>query len=323
MNKYTVIINTYPRKNREEDLTRCLKSVFSQSYGSENIKVVLVENVADALDVNLVLKNANSLKKFGGKIQVVTDSTKRLSRLFNVGWQSAKTELLAFVADDVELEKNWLAEANKEILKKDETIGVITGPIISACFPAGEMHRLYLVAQKNILLKVLSWPYLYFSFENNVFAPGKMFESGVYSFGASLEESKKYPRQEIDLATTSSMVIFKSLLTKLNGFDETFNFNHADGDLFIRLKKAGYKIIFNPKVVSHHYLSLGPSRNAYFIGLDTGIFYKKHVRPKTMKGFVGLILNVLVLNLYWFYAVLKTRSLSPLKGIFGFVKGLL
>lgn len=313
--KFTFIINTYPSKNRERELTICLDSVFKQKY--ENFDVILVENYKDNSKIKTLVKKYSDEKQ---NIKIVVDPLKKLSHLFDIGWREADTELLAYIADDVEIEPEWLKNIHKE-LKKDNNIGVVTGPIISVCYPAGEMHRLYLISQRNILFKILAWPYLHFTMEDKILSPGNLFESGAYSLGASIEEAKKFKRQEIDLATTSSMGLRKSILEEIGGFDKRFNFNHADGDLFIRIKKAGYKIIFNPKVISHHHMRLGPSRNAGIIGLDTGSYYKKHVRPKSFKGFVGALLNILFLNFYWIYNAIRTKDSSQLKGISGFFKG--
>lgn len=317
MRNYTFVINTYPSPKRPEELIKTLEAVLNQTY--KNFNILLVENYASQDSLRDLLVEHNMPMDI---IQLVNDPVKRLSFLFNLGWKNANSDYLVYVADDVVLEPNWLENADREF-DLDPSIGIVTGPIISVCYPAGEMHRLYLASQNNALFKVLLWPYMHFAFCDEIFAPGKLFGSGAYSFGASLESAKKLPRQEIDLATTSSMCIKKEVLLKINGFDERFNFNHADGDLFIRTRESGYKIIFNPNVVSHHHMRLGLSRNSYFIGKDTGMFYKKDIRPKNLSSWIGAFLNVTVLNVYWIYATVKTRNLKNLRGISGFVSGLL
>ncbi len=315
--KFSIVINTYPNSTRDFDLSRCVDSILKQTY--KNYKVFIIENYKDDSKIKpLVQKYKKEIE-----LNVLLDPTKRLSFLFNLGWKSTDTELIAFIADDAEADPQWL-EAIYNELKNDENVGVVSGPVVSTCFPAGNMHALYLSSRKNSFLKVLAWPYLHFAMEDKVLLPGNFFESGAYSIGAGLKESKKYKRQEIDLATTTSMGIRRSVLEKVGGFDERFNFNHADGDLFIRIKNAGYKIIFNPKVSSLHHVRLGPSRNAYFIGKDTGIFFKKHLfNKKSINGYLGFILNILMLNFYWVYAAIKNKDLSQLKGTSGFWQGII
>ncbi|MFZ2664316.1 MAG: glycosyltransferase [Patescibacteria group bacterium] len=313
--KFTITVNTYPNKTRDGDLVKCLDSIFNQTY--DDFEVIVIENYSNLNEIANLLKRYFSYKD---RIKVINNPIKNLPTLFNLGWKYSNSDYLAYIADDVEIESDWLEIINQE-LDSSKDIGIVTGPIISTCFPAGEMHRLYLLSQNNVVGKVFSWPYLHFAMEDRVLEPGVLFESGAYSIGAGLEESKGYKRQEIDLATTSSMGIKRKVLDKVGGFNTDFNFNHADGDLFIRAKKAGYKIIFNSNVVSHHNVRLGLSRNAYYIGLDTGIFYKKHVRPKSFKGVVGVVLNLLVFKFYWIYSAIRNRDIKQLKGISGFISG--
>lgn len=315
MSKFTIIVNTYPNPTRNKDLKKCLHSLISQTY--QDFEILLIENFSDTADVE---KTLFEFERYKNKISIITSPTKKLSFLFNLGWKSTKTEYVAFLADDAEADPKWLENINLE-LDEDPKVAVVSGPVISACYPAGEMHRLYLLSQKTLLFKLLAWPYLYFAAEGKIQKPGNLFESGAYSFGTSLKEAEGFERQEIDLATTTSMGIRKSVLEELGGFDENFSFNHADGDLFIRTKKLGYKIIFNPKVVAYHNVRIGPSRNAYIIGEDTGKFYRKDIRPKTLRGWVGACLNIKVLNAYWIYNFLRTGDVKQLQGITGFFKG--
>lgn len=313
--KFTIVVNTYPNETRDGDIVKCLDAIFKQSF--KDFDVLVIENFSNLEKISVLLKQFSDFKD---KIKIINNPVRNLPTLFNLGWKYSDSDYLVYIADDVEVEPLWLENVNKE-LDSDKSIGVVTGPIISACFPSGEMHRLYLLSQKNVLGKVFSWPYLHFAMEDRVLEPGMLFESGAYSIGAGLEESKGYKRQEIDLATTSSMGIKREVLEKVGGFDTDFNFNHADGDLFIRIKRSGYKIIFNPNIVSHHNMRLGPSRNALYIGTDTGTFYKKHIKPKSVNGFIGMILNLLVFKFYWIYNAIRTGDIKQLRGISGFIKG--
>lgn len=315
MNKFTIVVNTYPYEFREEDLSRCLSSLSKQKF--DDFKVLIIENAPPSNKVKDIATKCK-LKNF----EIIFDATKKLSYLFNLGFKNTKTEFIAFIADDAEAEPDWLLNIYNA-LNADEKIGVVTGPIVSTCYPAGEMHRLYLLSQKNIFTKLLTWPYMHFVLEDKPLAPGNLFKSGAYSLGAGLKESVNFPKQEIDLATTSSMGARTKCLNQINGFDENFWFNHADGDLFIRIKKAGWKVLFDPTVIAHHHVRLGPSRNSYIIGRDTGLFYKKHIRPKGLTSLIGILINTLVLNMYWIYNSIRTKDYMQLKGIYGFFEGLL
>lgn len=298
-------------RERPTDLKKCLDSILKQTKKAEEI--VVVNNGSDETTAKL-------LKKYN--VKVVDDSLQRLSHLFDVGWKNCRNEIIAFCADDTTADKKWLENIEK-VFQRHPTAGVVHGPTISTCYPAGEMHRLWLLSQSNWLIKIITWPYFYFVYENEkILLPGKLFQSGAYSLGAGLKESKKYPEQEIDLATTTNMGIKKATLKKIKGFDQDFCFNHADGDLFVRIKKAGYKIIFNPEIIIHHHVRPGPSRAPFFIGRDTAYFLLKDIRPKTLRGWIGYFSNILFLNSYWFYAAIRNRQFKQLTGISGFFKGI-
>jgi GT2 family glycosyltransferase len=117
------------------------------------------------------------------------------------------------------------------------------------------------------------------------------------------------------------MIVKREVFNKIGGFDENFYFNHADGDFFIRMKKAGYKLMFNPKVIAWHHVRPGPSRNPYYIARDTGYFLAKDVRAKTLSGWLGFILNMAYFNTYWFYKALKTGDIKQLEGVWAFLTG--
>jgi len=295
---------------RPKDLKRCLDSLLGQSIKPSEI--VVVNNGQDQETLDL-------LKKY--PVRVIDDSTKRLSYLFNLGWRNCQNEIIAFIADDAKADKKWL-ENILTTLQRYPKAAAVSGPVISTCYPAGEMHRLYLVSRKNWFYKALAWPYLHFVLEDKVLLPGILCQSGAYTIGAGLKKSRRYKEMEVDLLTTTSMGIRKSALQKIKGFDENFCFNHADGDLFVRLKKAKYQLIFNPKIEVYHFVRLGPSRNSFFIGRDTGYFLAKDIRPQTFAGWIGYIYNICFLKFYWVYKAISTKQLKQLSGITGFIKGL-
>lgn len=312
MTKVAVILNTYPRPNRVKDLQDILSSLKRQTY--TKFSVCIIENSNNLKEVQSVI-NKIQLKQ---QVLIIQSESKRLSALFNIGWRAINSEYLGYIADDTVADKNWLREGVTTLSNSRQT-AIVTGPVISTTYPASEMHRLYLITQKNRLIKILTRPFLYFIFDNNILKPGMMFESGAYSLGASLSASQKIKSRDIDLATTTSMIIRRSILIKLKGFDEKFTFNHADGDLFLRIKKCGYRIIFEPKMVVHHKVQIGPSRNPMIIGKDTALFYKRYLRPHSLKGYVGACLNIVTFIFYWVYTSVRSRNLKQLEGIKGFL----
>ncbi len=245
----SVVVLTY---NRCEYLKRCLNSLMRQSYTDFDVLVIDNASTDDTLAV---------LKTY--PVKVMTDPRKKLSYLFNLAWKSTQGKYVAYLADDVELHFDWLRNAI-ETFGIDERIGCVGGPIIST--RKQEMHLLYEDANRSILLSFAARVYERVIMEGRLFEPGALAQSGAYSMGASLESSLRFKSPiSVDLLTTSAMIVKREVFHKIGGFDENFYFNHADGDLFIRMKKAGYELMFNSQVVAWHHVRPGLSRNTYYI----------------------------------------------------------
>jgi hypothetical protein len=119
------------------------------------------------------------------------------------------------------------------------------------------------------------------------------------------------------------MAAKKEIFQKVGGFDENFLFTHADGDFFIRARKAGYKLIFDPKVIVwHHVNPRGATRAAYYQGRDFAYFYMKSIRPRSLPGWLRYMLNIVYFNFYWLHKTWKTGNVGFLKGVQGFLHGL-
>lgn len=306
MNEVCVVVFTCCRPN---DLRKCLNSISKQTF--KDFELLVIDNGdTSQTDEILISYNAN----------IVKDKTKRLSYLFNLGWKHSKKEFIAYLADDVEIDSQWLEEGLFSLTRHPST-AVVTGPLLSPFAFSGEMHALYAKANRSRFLSKLAKFYGNFILEKKTFEPCLLCDSGSYTLGQGFEPNFKEER-EVDLATTSGMLIRRSAIQAVGGFDEKFIFNHADGDLFIRLKKNGYKIIYNPRMRAVHYNRMGPSRFPFFIGRDTAYFYLKNVRPKSLRGALGAFANVGILNMYWVYKTLQSKDISQLLGIIGFIKGL-
>lgn len=319
MSKISVIVNTV---DRVEDLKRCLDSVLAQNF--RDFETVVVNNGTGAETKNLLEQRGIEFHSLGLKFKIVENTTKKLSFLFNLGWKNSDpaSEYLAYLADDTEADIQYLSSAISYLDLHPEAAAV-SGPVLSTSNPPGEMNYLYDLANKNFLTKFLLKIYEYFVMENRLFDPGHWCESGAFTLGAGIYQPEIKEPIEVDLLTSTSMVIRRPALEKAGGFDENFLFNHADGDLFIRLKKLGYKLVFHPLVKVWHHMRFGPTRYPQILGRDTAFYYLKNVRPKSLRGWVGAVMNVSVFITYFIFKALQTKNLNQLRGISGFFKGVL
>lgn len=306
-NNVSIVIITY---NRCEDLKQCLDSLMRQTF--KGFETIIIDNGSTDSTINL-------LKKYS--VKTLVNTTKKLSYLFNLAWQSASGDYIGYLADDVELHPDWLKNA-MDTFETFENAGAVSGPIIST--KKQEMRLLYERTEESKLLAFLAKIYDKIVMEGKLFKPGALASSGAYSMGAGLESSCKIKSPIIvDLLTTSAMVMKREVFLKVGNFDENFYFNHADGDFFIRMKKAGYELIFNPKAIAWHRVRHGPSRDPYYVARDTGYFLAKNIHPKNFSEWLRFILNIMYFNAYWFHKAYATKDLKQIKGISAFTSGFL
>ena len=304
----SIVVNTC---NRADDLKRTLDSLMSQSY--QNFELIVIDNGSTD-------HTQDVLKCYPAR--VVVDATKRLSYLFNLAWKHATHEIIAYIADDAEADRHWLKNI-VATLEAHPAAGAVGGPTLSSCQPAGEMHRLYEIAQKSRVFRPVVRLYESLVMEGRAFEPGHLCESGAWTMGAAVSQCLEISEPiSVDLLTTTNMGIKRSVLKELGGFDENFLFNHADGDLFVRMARANYSLIFNPEIKVVHHVKLGLSRSPKIIGRDTAYFLLKNVRPHSLRGWLGFIINIAVLNIYWLYKGLEVRDIEQLGGIAGFFIGI-
>lgn len=307
----SVVIPTY---NRAKDLKRCLDSLLRQTF--KGFEVVVVDN-------GCTDETPEMVKRY--PIKMIHEAAKGVTHLFNVGWRNAQGEIIAFINDDAAAEPSWL-ENVVDTFEKFKDIGAVGGPTIvpQEIMNYQEMLRLHAESKESILLRIPAWVYENLIMEGKYHEIGVLCESGAYSVGGSLYESTKLEQPiYVDLLSITNVAIKKAVLEEVNGLDENFRFTHGDGDLFIRIREAGYKLIFNPKIVVCHYVNpQGDTRSAYWRGIDHAYFLMKCIKPKTLLGKFKLLLNILYFNLYWIYKSLETKKPGYLRGIGGFFRGI-
>ena len=59
--------------------------------------------------------------------------------------------------------------------------------------------------------------------------------------------------QEFSAVTAACMLVRRSAFEEVSGFDEVFPDDYNDIDLCLRLRQAGYKIVYNPQVQARHW----------------------------------------------------------------------
>lgn len=303
----SVVILTF---NRVSDLRRCLDSLKRQTV--QNIEIIVVDNGSTDDTSNIIKEYSVIFKR---------DFTKCKSSLRNLGYQSATAKTIAFIDDDAEADSNWIEEiiTSFERFKKVDAVG---GPAIST----RKQLSLFEKASRSRLLSPLARIYETIILENSASTVGVIFESGALSIGGSLLFSAKLKKSfNVDYLTTCNLAVKRSALEEIGGFDENFIFNNEDVDLCVRMRKAGFELLFNPNAVVWHNINPDAKTRSspFFFGRDFAYFYMKDVCPRSLSAFLRLLLNVCFFISQFFYKALLTKNSSEMfKGASGFVTGI-
>lgn len=203
-----------------------------------------LERVLDALAVNTDLsyeliivdtsKNPRGIsslaRQFKGRfLRPVTD--RGLGACWNLGAAHASAPVLAFMCDDVYVDKNW-AGAGIQHIRGD--VKIVTGKLLSA-------------RQNNILNAAGSY--------TDVF--GVSWNRGIGEF-----DDGRYDRLEaVFRAVGAVFLVEQRAFKEVGGFDESYFLYAEDMDLSWRIRLAGYECIYVPSMRASHEWMMTTSRH--------------------------------------------------------------
>lgn len=312
-----------PTKNRRDSLRRCLDSLVKQDY--ENFEVIIVDGGSTDGTKKVVNEYPNVLPitwtiEKGGLIPQE-----------NKGWRIAHGDIIIRTDDDVIVSPQWLQEIVDTFSFSDE-IGGVTGPTIIPKEQKGYRDLFYFqekLKNGNILWRSMGKLYFDYFLEGKPFAVGKWFKSGAFSLGSNYPECLELKEPiEVDHHEACNMATRKYLLEKIGGFDQTFVGigEFSEPDVSFKIRKLGYKIIFNPKAVVYHL----PSKEGFFKDRPNSYgrilnfinFYFRHIKLNTLDKFMRFNSYLLFLNGFFIYKFITTRQINQLGCIPGTIIGL-
>lgn len=216
----SVIISTL---NRAGLLARAFQSLIGQKGGSTPTEILVVDNGSTDETTAVVTTAAETAPL---PIRYLYEPRTGLSWARNTGIAAARGEVVAFIDDDAWAEPEWLSEL-WAIHSSDPAIACVGGKIVLD-WPD---------RPRPIWLRPSFWGYL-----------------GAYDLGA--ERRDLGPR---DLLPFGGNISFKRLaLEALGGFRTELGRRGSqlgageEGELCLRLLRAGHRVIYTPDAVVHH-----------------------------------------------------------------------
>lgn len=312
---FSIGVSTF---NRNDDLSRCLVSLSKQTYSNFDVVVV---NGGDYDGVKQVTENFKSLR-----IKIVKQEKRGLAEARNLAWRNSSSDVICLIDDDLVVEPDWLLNIRDTFLSDDKIAGV-SGPTI---IPPERQHNRDLVMfldkfkSSNILLRSMGRLYLYLILENRVNDVGKILKSGAFTPGSNYVSCLALKGVvEVDYLEACHMCFKRKLFQDLGGFDDIYEGTAEwnEPDFSFRVRSRGYKLVFNPKAVTYHYISQGgvfkARTNSFERSKNFIFFYMRWIKPNSIEKFLRFTANILFINLYWCYKFFQSANPDWLKGILG------
>jgi len=264
MKKLSIVILNYNTK----DLTlACVNSIMENTSGVD-YEIIVVDNgskdkLMKSSDYELV-SNSTNLGFAGGN---------------NSARKYAKGNYVLFLNSDSKVRKNTLKETVK-YLDEHKDVGAITCKIV---LPNGNLDK---DARRSFPTPWIALTH--FSGLDRLFPKSKVFAKYWYGYKSSDEI------QEVDALQGAYFLTRREILEKTGWFNEDYFLDGEDIDLSWKIKNAGYKIIYYPRVSALHIKKASKRQRKLKVvmaGVNSmEIFYKKR-----LWGSYPLLLNFIVI----------------------------
>ncbi|MDT5075605.1 MAG: hypothetical protein QOJ80_242 [Mycobacterium sp.] len=241
----TVVVAT---RERPESLRSCLNALLDMEYPRYDI--VVVDNDPDTADTSELLAHY-----FSESVHYVRENRRGLASAHNRGLVEAQGEIVAFVDDDVIVDRHWLT-AIAEGFAADSSVGCVTGLILPA----------QLDTPAQLLLE-----------RHGGFDKG--FRLRVFDTDGHRPDDPLFPFTAGRLGSGANMAFDTEVLRRLGGFDPAIGigtFARGGDDLaaFFRVV-LGHRVVYQPgAIVWHrHHREMAALRNqAFGYGVGLGAF---------------------------------------------------
>ncbi|HAZ10986.1 MAG: hypothetical protein A2047_00400 [Omnitrophica bacterium GWA2_41_15] len=238
--------------NGKQYLKDCLSSLLRLNYPENKIKILMVDNCSDDGSVDFVKDNFQSVK-------IIQNDINNYARANNLGLKESRGEYIAFINNDIEVDKDWLIELLK-VMDKEERAGAAGG---------------------KILLK-----------------DGKIQSTGHEEYpnfywgdrGFRQQDKDQYGKIEEVISLCGAAILFrKTCLDEIGVFDEDFVMYLEDIDMCFRAAKKKWKILYVPKsIVKHYFRGTSDFESVrYFSERNRLLLIAKHFSEQLGKSLYG------------------------------------
>jgi glycosyltransferase involved in cell wall biosynthesis len=213
-------------KDRPENLARCLQSLLNLQTSASKLEILVIDNApSDERTQKLVASLPT--------VRYTKEPKPGLNFARNHAVKEAKGEILAFVDDDVVVDRQWL-NGLKSAWAENPDAGAFTGLVLP--------YELDTEAQ--ILFE-----------KRGGFRKG--FEKIAYGKTIPNDSLDLYPCGTGEFGVGCNMAFSQEVLLKIGGFDEALDTGAplpggGDHDIFYQVIRAGYTLVYEPQYLVFH-----------------------------------------------------------------------
>jgi len=220
--------------NTKDLLEGCLKSL-ERVRDEVDFEIIVVDNGSDDDSVEFV----ENLKSQISNLKLVKNRT-------NLGFAAGNNrarkfcrgKYVLFLNSDTIVNKNTLKKC-VEYIDKDSKVGALTCKLV---LPTGELDK---DARRSFITPWIGLVHIFLKLDR-FFPKSKTFGKYWYEY---ISPDKIH---EVDALQGAFFLTRKTILDKVEWFDEDYFLDGEDIDLSWKIKKAGWKIIYYPKVTIVH-----------------------------------------------------------------------
>jgi len=207
---YPLVSIIIPTKNKENLLSKCIKSIQKSTY--KNYEIVIINN-------------GNKIKSSFKNCKILDYNYKfNFSKLNNFAVKHANGDYFLFLNDDTEIiNEDWLEYMLFYSMQRN--VGVVGSLLL---FPKSKLY-LDAIQHAGVTLgtagpAIHSFCYAHYTKQNNL-------------------NFDKISRN-VSTVTAACMMIRKDVFDEVNGFDEKFIVAFGDTDICLRIKEKGYQTVY-------------------------------------------------------------------------------
>jgi GT2 family glycosyltransferase len=216
-----------PAYGKPELTRQCLDSLFTREAGA-TFEVILVDNASP-------VELAGALRGLEPRIRLLRNDTNLgFSRACNQGAHEARGRYILLLNNDTEAHPGWLAPL-VEVLDREPDVAMVGSQLL---YPNGTIQH-----------------------AGVAFSRFDTYPHGIAAFHVYREDPAHQPwvnrARDFQAVTAACCLVRRSVYQSLGGLDPAFWNGYEDVDLCLRIRKAGYRIRYEPRSVLTHHESMG------------------------------------------------------------------